>query len=129
MAEATALLPFHRVRLALRAEQADRVVLLVPGDHRPISGIPSTPAGHGMVSKVIAGEVPHGVMGGGAEIELVFPLRAGGTISGALILTTGAADAFTRLHLAMAQQVADGIAPWVELLRLTPSEAAGVLRR
>jgi len=125
MAEATALLPFHRVRLALRAEQADRVVLLVPGDHRAIGEIPSTPASHAVVSRVIAGEAPHGVMGGGVEIELVFPLRAGGTISGALILTTGAPDAFTRLHLAMAQQVADGIAPWIELLRrAAPMEAA-----
>ena len=129
MAEATALLPFHRVRLALRTEHADRVVLLVPGDQRPLGGIPYTPTGNPMVTKVLAGEVPHGVMGGGAEIELVFPLRAGGNISGALILTTGASDAFTRLHLAMAQQVADGIAPWVELLRAVPSEAAATLRR
>jgi len=118
MAEATALLPFHRVRLALRTDQPDRVVLLAPGDHRHLGEIMSTPVSHAVVSKVIGGEVPHGVMGGGAEIELVFPLRAGGSISGALILTTGAADAFTRLHLAMAQQVADGIAPWVELLRV-----------
>ena len=117
MAEATALLPFHRVRLALRTEQPDRVMLLVPGDHRHIGEITSTPVSHAMVSKVISGEVPHGVMGGGAEIELVFPLRAGGVISGALILPTGEPDAFTRLHLAMAQQVADGIAPWIELLR------------
>ena len=70
-----------------------------------------------MITRVIAGEAAHGVMGGGNEIELVFPVRAGGVIGGALILTTGAPDAFTRLHLAMAQQVADGIAPWVELLR------------
>ena len=125
MAEATALLPFHRVRLALRTDQPDRVVLLVPGDHRHLGEIASTPVSNAVVSRVISGEVPHGVMGGGAEIELVFPLRAGGNISGALILTTGAADAFTRLHLAMAQQVADGIAPWVELLRrAAPTEAS-----
>jgi len=125
MAEATALLPFHRVRLALRTEQPDRVVLLVPGDHRHLGEIASTPVGNTVVSRVISGEVPHGVMGAGAEIELVFPLRAGGNISGALVLTTGAADAFTRLHLAMAQQVADGIAPWVELLRrAAPTEAS-----
>jgi GAF domain-containing protein len=129
MAEATALLPFHRVRLALRAEQPDRVILLVPGDHRHLGEISSTPVASPVVTRVIAGEVPHGVMGGGAEIELVFPLRAGGHNSGALILTTSAADAFTRLHLAMAQQVADGIAPWVELLRAIPSEAAGATRR
>lgn len=129
MAEATALLPFHRVRLALRTEQADRVLLLVPGDHRHLGEITPTPVSHAVVAKVIAGEVPHGVMGGGSEIELIFPLRAGGHIGGALILTTGAPDAFTRLHLAMAQQVADGIAPWVELLRAAPSEAAGAGRR
>lgn len=117
MAEATALLPFHRVRLALRTEQPERVIMLVPGEHRHPGEIPSIPASHQMITRVIAGEVAHGVMGGGNEIELVFPVRAGGVIGGALILTTGAPDAFTRLHLAMAQQVADGIAPWVELLR------------
>jgi hypothetical protein len=95
------------------------------GDHRHLGEIASTPVSNAVVSRVIAGEVPHGVMGAGAEIELVFPLRAGGNISGALVLTTGAADAFTRLHLAMAQQVADGIAPWVELLRrAAPTEAS-----
>ncbi len=123
MAEATALLPFHRVRLALRTEQPDRVLVLVPGDHRHLGEITSTPVHNAVVSRVIAGEVPHGVMGGGTDIELVFPLRAGGAINGALILTTGATDAFTRLHLAMAQQVADGIAPWIELLRTSPAEA------
>lgn len=129
MAEATALLPFHRVRLALRTEQPDRVVLLVPGDHRHLGEITSTPVSNAVVTRVIGGEVPHGVMGGGAEIELVFPLRAGGGISGALILTTGAPDAFTRLHLAMAQQVADGIAPWIELLRsAAPLEGSRALR-
>lgn len=130
MAEATALLPFHRVRLALRTEQPDRVVVLVPGDHRHLGEIASTPVSSPVLSRVISGEVPHGVMGGGAEIELVFPLRAGGHINGALILTTGASDAFTRLHLAMAQQVADGIAPWIDLLRALPAESAtGVARR
>jgi hypothetical protein len=123
MAEATALLPFHRVRLALRTEQPDRVVVLVPGEHRHLGEISSTLVSNPIVSKVISGEAPHGVMGGGGEIDLVFPLRVGGHINGALILTTGAADAFTRLHLAMAQQVADGVAPWIELLRAAPLES------
>ena len=131
MAEATALLPFHRVRLALRTDNPDRVVQLVPGEPRSLAEIPSIPVSNAIVSRVIAGEVPHGVMGGGMEIELVFPLRLGGSIGGALILATGAPDAFTRLHLAIAQQVADGIAPWIELLRrAAPAEASSsALRR
>jgi hypothetical protein len=113
-AESTAIIPLHRARLALRAADPARVVMLIPGDPRPLVELPSTPATQ-VVAQVLAGEIPHGVMGGGIEVELVLPLRVAGQVTGALLLTLTAADAVTRSHLALAQQVADMVAPWVEL--------------
>jgi GAF domain-containing protein len=112
-AESTAILPLHRVRLALRATDPARVVMLIPGDARPLVELASTPATQ-VVAQVLAGEIPHGVLGGGIEVELVLPLRVSGQVTGALLLTLASADAVTRSHLALAQQVADMVAPWVE---------------
>jgi GAF domain-containing protein len=117
MAEATALLPFHRVRFAVRMDQ-DRMAMLVPGEPRALGELPTTAIGSGIVGRVLAGDAPHGLSGGGLEVELVFPLRVSGRVTGAMILTTGTPDAFTRTHLALAQQVADGVAPYVEHARL-----------
>jgi hypothetical protein len=111
--ESTAILPLHRARVALRAADPARVVMVIPGDARPLAELPSTPATH-LVSQVLTGEVPHGILGGGIEVELVLPLRASGQVVGALLLTLAAADAVTRTHLALAQQVADMVAPWLQ---------------
>lgn len=113
-AESTAILPLHRARLALGTPDPSRVIMLIPGDARAIRDIASTPA-TALVAQVLAGEVPHGVMGGGIEVELVLPLRVTGRVIGALLLTLAAVDAVTRTHLALAQQVADMVAPWLEL--------------
>lgn len=113
-AESTAILPLHRARLALRAADAARVVMVIPGDPRPLGALSSTPAGS-VLLQVLAGEVPHGLLGGGIEVELVLPLRVAGRTTGALLLTLAAADAVTRSHLALAQQVADMVAPWMEV--------------
>lgn len=113
-AESTAILPLHRARLALGTPDPSRVIMLIPGDPRPVQEIASTPA-TALVAQVLAGEVPHGVMGGGIEVELVLPLRVTGRVIGALLLTLASVDAVTRTHLALAQQVADMVAPWLEL--------------
>ncbi len=119
VAEATALLPFHRVRFAVRAGAEDdaRVAIVIPGEQRAFADLPLVPVRDQLLEKVIAGEVPHGVSGGQMDIELVFPLRVSGVVIGAMLLTTSTPDAFTRSHLALAQQVADSIAPWLELER------------
>jgi GAF domain-containing protein len=117
VSEATALLPFHRVRFALKTLDVSRVIMLVPGETRAVQELPSVPVSHANVARVISGETLHAVMGGGVEVELVFPLRINGRVTGAMILTTSTPDAFTRVHLALAQQLADGVAAWIELQR------------
>jgi len=116
MSEATALLPFHRVRIALRVDD-DRIVLLVPGETSSLASLPAAPVLPGVVAKVLAGEAPHAVMGSGLEVELVFPLRVTNAVTGAMIITTSTPGAFTKNHLALAQQVADGVGMYLELAR------------
>jgi hypothetical protein len=91
--------------------------MLVPGDQRAFEELPQVPVSHSSVASVIAGEVAHAVIGAGLEVELVFPLRVNSRVTGAMILSTSTPDAFTRVHLALAQQVADMAAPWIELQR------------
>jgi GAF domain-containing protein len=107
--EATALLPFHRVRLVVPISP-ERAAIIVPGDARPLADMPSTVLGPGLVRRVLHGEAPHGAAQGGNEVDLVFPMRCAGRIVAAMILTTGTPGAFTKAHLALAQQVADGAA-------------------
>jgi putative methionine-R-sulfoxide reductase with GAF domain len=109
--EATAVLPFHRVRLVV-PQGGDRVAMLVPGDPRAPSELPATPLGEGLVRRVLEGRMPHGAAQGADDVELVFPMHAGGRVVAAMILTTGTPAAFTRAHLALAQQVAD-TAAWL----------------
>lgn len=116
MSEATALLPFHRVRIALRVDD-HHIAMLVPGETRSLASLPPAPIVPGVVGKVLAGEAPHGVMGGGLEVELVFPLRVANAVTGAMIITTSTPGAFTKNHLALAQQVADGVGMYLELAR------------
>lgn len=131
VAEATALLPFHRVRFAVRAAADDdeRVVMVIPGEQRSFADLPLVPVRDQLLAKVISGELPHGVSGGEVEIELVFPLRISGAVIGAMLLTTSTPDAFTRTHLALAQQVADSMAPWLELERRSVRPSMGASGR
>jgi hypothetical protein len=115
MSEATALLPFHRARIAHRVDD-DRIVMLVPGETTSFEGLPAADIVDGVVGRVLAGDAPHGVMGGGLEVELVFPLRVANAVTGAMIITTGTPAAFTKHHLALAQQVADGAGLFIEHL-------------
>jgi GAF domain-containing protein len=63
----------------------------------------------------------------------VVPLRVGGRIFGCLTLLAAGADAFTRADIALAQQLADVIAPHLELQRRaslsSPPVAPGWRRR
>jgi GAF domain-containing protein len=116
ISEATALLPFHRVRIALKLGD-DRVVMIVPGETTSLAGLPAVSIGAGVVGRVLAGEVPHAATGGGLEVELVFPLRVANEVTGAMILTTGTPTAITPGQLALAQQMADGVGLYLEHMR------------
>jgi hypothetical protein len=119
--EAASLLPFTRLELAVRIGTEDEVVMLAPGEARPPGELPVTSAAGTDLARVVRGEQAHALATGrpGAEVTgaLIVPLRLVGRIIGALILHAAGPEGFNRSDAALAQQLADVMAPHVELLR------------
>lgn len=115
--EATALLPYRRLRFAIRLGQSDRVAYALPGETRAFADLPMAPIGGSPLESVLLGERPNAVIAAGAEHELVFPLRVSGEVIGAMMLTAEGDDRFSGAHLAIAQQLSDIVAPYLELRR------------
>lgn len=112
------LLPFDHLDLAVRTgEEEGQLVLLEPGDTRPLSDLPRL-SGHG----TLRGAVASGVQSHGFEeseewgTTLVVPLRIAGRAIGVMRLG-GIRSAGERSTMAVAQQCADLVAPHLEVLR------------
>jgi GAF domain-containing protein len=142
--EASTVLPFDRMEFALRLGEADEVVIVAPGDARPLPDLPLVSVAGTELGRVMRGELPHAYASARRQLEteagagqptaaLVVPLRVAGRIFGCLTLLAAGADAFTRADIALAQQLADVLAPHLELLRRaslsTPPVAPGWRRR
>jgi hypothetical protein len=121
--EAVALLPLKEIEFAVRLGDDARVAIIKPGDATPLADLPQAPIEGTGVAKVLRGEVPYllseGQGRGDQASILVVPLRAGGHILGAIAMTGAAAAPLSRTDLAVAQQLADLIAPHFEILRRT----------
>ncbi len=141
--EASTVLPFDRMEFSLKLGEADEVVIVSPGDARPLPDVPLVSVAGTELGRVLRGELPHAYASARRQLEretgptrptaaLVVPLRVGGRIFGCLTLLAAGADAFTRADIALAQQLADVVAPHLELLRraaLSPSPLAQGWRR
>ena len=142
--EAASVLPFDRMEFSLRLGEADEVVIVAPGDARPLPDLPLVSVAGTELGRVLRGELPHAYASARRQLEtepgaghptaaLVVPLRLAGRIFGCLTLLAAGADAFTRADIALAQQLADVLAPHLELLRRaslsTPPVAPGWRRR
>jgi hypothetical protein len=142
--EAASVLPFDRMEFSLRLGEADEVVIVAPGDARPLPDLPLVSVAGTELGRVLRGELPHAYASARRQLEhelgpgqptaaLVVPLRVAGRIFGCLTLLAAGADAFTRADIALAQQLADVLAPHLELLRRasmsTPPVAPGWRRR
>jgi len=114
------LLPAKRVEFALRLGDEARVAIVEPGDATPLADLPQAPIAGTLVGDVIRGTSPYVLtdqeLGSGPESVIVVPLRAGGSVFGAMALT-GALEVFTRGDVPLAQQLADLIAPHFDTLR------------
>lgn len=117
MDEVRAMLPCDRLSIAVRLREAERVVLFEPGERRSLADLPLVPLNGTPLGQVLRGEVGDAVREGRAESELVVPLRAGGRMLGALVLRARGFGALDRRDLVVAQQLADILAPHVELAR------------
>ena len=116
---AARLLPFDEMRFALRLSEGDRVVLLEPGERRPLPDLPLIPVAGTTLAAVLQGEIPHSFLLVQGEARLIVPLRVAGRVHGALVLTAKHPAILREVHVHPAQQLADVIACHLELLRRT----------
>lgn len=110
-------LPFDELHFALRLSEGDRVVLLDPGERKPLPDLASVPVAGTALGQVLQGELPHFFALAQGEARLIVPLRVAGRVHGALVLTAAPPAVLNRAHVEPAQRLADVIAPHLELLR------------
>jgi hypothetical protein len=119
--EAASLLPLARLEVAVRTGPGDEVAMMGPGEVRPLTELPVASAAGTDLGRVVRGEQPNALATGrpGSEVTgaLIVPLRVAGRITGALVLHAAGAEGFSRPDAALAQQLADVLAPHVELAR------------
>lgn len=116
---AARFLPFDSIQFALRLNEGDRVVLLTPGERRPLPDLPLIPVGGTTLAAVLQGEIPHSFVLVDGEARLIVPLRVAGRVHGALVLTAQHPAILRVVHIEPAQQLADIAAAHLELLRRT----------
>ena len=116
---AARLLPFDELRFAIRLSEGDRVVLLEPGERRPLPDLPLIPVAGTTLAAVLQGAIPSSFVVVNGEARLIVPLRVAGRVHGALVLTAKHPAILREVHLRPAQQLADVIACHLELLRRT----------
>ena len=114
---AARFLPFDQLHFALRLSEGDRVVLLDPGERKPLPDLASVPVAGTALGQVLLGELPHLFALVQGEARLIVPLRVAGRVHGALVLTAAPPAVLNRAHVEPAQRLADVIAPHLELLR------------
>jgi hypothetical protein len=110
-------LPFDELHFALRLSEGDRVVLLDPGERKPLPDLASVPVAGTGLGQVLQGELSHLFALAQGEARLIVPLRVAGRVHGALVLTAAPPAVLNRAHVEPAQRLADVIAPHLELLR------------
>jgi len=110
-------LPFDEMHFALRLSEGDRVVLLDPGERRPLPDLASVPVAGTALGSVLQGTLSHHFALAQGEARLIVPLRVAGRVHGALVLTAEPPAVLNQAHVEPAQRLADVIAPHLELLR------------
>src|SRR6185503_12732549 len=108
--EGSGLLPFDKLTFALRLTEGDRVVLLEPGERRPLPDLPLVPVTGTALARVIQGQMPHSYAEARGESRLIVPLRVAGRIHGALVCSAAPPTALAEQHLSPAQRLADIVA-------------------
>ncbi len=119
--QAQAVLPVNQVEFAVRLGDENRVAIVRPGFSTPLADLPQEPIEGTGVAAVVRGESPYLLTTqedrDGPVTVLVVPLRAGGRIFGAMAMTSRGSAPFTRTDMAVAQALADLIAPHLDLAR------------
>jgi hypothetical protein len=114
---AAKFLLFDEMRFAIRLSEGDRVVLLEPGETRALADLPLLPVAGTMLNQVLTGEADGLFAEVEGEARILVPLRVGGRVHGALMLSARRPGLLREAHRSSAQHLADVIAPHLELLR------------
>jgi GAF domain-containing protein len=115
--ETRSMLPCERLTLAVRLTDVDRVVLIEPGENKHWADLPLVPISGTPLGRVLNGEAGDVVTETPKVTELIVPLRVAGRTVGALVLAARGFGTIGRSDVAPAQQLADLVAPYVELVR------------
>jgi hypothetical protein len=115
--EARAAFPFDKLAFALRLTQGDRVVVLQPGEQRPLTQLPLVSVSGTALARVLQGDLPCAFAQANGESRMVVPLRVAGRVQGALMFSAASGTAMTESHVLPAQQLADIVAAHLELFR------------
>ncbi|HEX2250533.1 MAG TPA: hypothetical protein VHH32_09280, partial [Gemmatimonadales bacterium] len=113
-AEARATIPFDRLSFALRVPNTEHVVLLEPGETRPLGSLKPLSVETAM-ARVLNGDLPCAFEQEGKDGRMIVPLRVAARVQGALVFTAESAAALTEQHVVPAQQLADLLAPHLDL--------------
>ncbi|HYF38964.1 MAG TPA: GAF domain-containing protein, partial [Gemmatimonadales bacterium] len=116
-AEAAHAIPFDKLTFVLRMTQTDRVVLLEPGERRPLSSLPLVSIEETALALTLRGNLPCAFAHHNGESRMIVPLRVSGRIHGAMIFSATSPKALTEQHVLTAQHLADIVAAHLELLR------------
>jgi hypothetical protein len=115
--EARGALPFDKLVFALRVTGGDRVVLLEPGERRPLPDLPLISVAGTALARVLHGELPCAFAQARGESRMMVPLRVAGRVHGALMFSASSSAPLTEHHVLAAQRLADIVAAHFELLR------------
>ena len=127
--EAAAVLPFSQCEFAIRLGSEEEVVVFEPGETRPLAKLPVMQYTGTELGRVLDGELGNAFAEarqrgddpkhGAAQptAALVVPLRVGGRVFGTMTLLATGGQSFTRGDVSLAQQLADVLAPHLELHR------------
>lgn len=115
--EAAALLAFDELRIALRLGDESRVAVFTPGERRALPDLPQMPLGESPLADVVRGTHRVALADGPGFTELIVPLRVQGTTIGALVFVALQEGMFGGPDEETARQLADALAPHLELLR------------
>ena len=84
---------------AIRLSEGDRVVLLEPGERRPLPDLPLIPVAGTTLASVLAGEILGSFLLVQGEARLIVPFRVAGRVHGALVLTARPPAILREVHV------------------------------
>ena len=121
------VLPLVALEFAIRLADEQRVAVVRPGSTTALADLPQEPIEGTGVAQVVRGEVPFLLTtqeeDTGMISVLVVPLRTGGRILGAMAMTAQGSGVFSRTDMALAQMLADLVAPHLDLARRAGGQA------